>query len=442
MPDEVAALIRERAEGNPFFSEELGYALRDSGVLLVADGDSRLAPNARLGALALPGNVEGVVHSRIDRLPPSQQLAVKVASVIGRAFAYRILHDVHPVATDTPRLRDDLTALARLDLTPLEAEHPELSYVFRHAITREVAYNLMLFAQRQGLHRAVAEWYERTYPDDLSRFYPLLAAHWTQVASDPGASDETIRTAIARVHLATEQAIRSYANSEATKHLGTELELLARLPAGAERDQQELGLQTMLAYCHMTLAGFGAPQVERTYRRANELAVDATASVQLGFILYGLFSFYASRAEYAQATALAERLMEVGRAVNDSPTLTVGYQSAGIAAFCRGDLSASLEALRESTRLAGTLADTALFGYGGDFQVFTGAWIALAEQLSGLPLCARATYEAALARSPNEHFGRAFVLSFAPVPVLRRDPARPSAARPRSVSWPGNTASS
>jgi hypothetical protein len=172
----------------------------------------------------------------------------------------------------------------------------------------------------------------------------------------------------------------------------------------------------------MTLAGFGAPEVEQTYRRANDLAAGATPSVQLGFILYGLFSFYASRAEYAQATALAERLLEVGRSVSDPPTLTVGHQSAGIAAFCRGDIGPALASLHESTRIASTLADTALFGYGGDFQVFTGAWVALAEHLGGHPRKAVATWEAALARSPNEHFGHAFVLAFAPLPVLRRDP--------------------
>ena len=423
VPDEVAALIGERAEGNPFFSEELAFALRDSGVLQIENGRARLAPGARLRDLSLPGNVEGVVSSRIDRLAPSQQLAIKVASVIGRFFAYRTLHDVHPAKTEAAHLREDLSTLARLDLTPVEAEDPELLYTFRHAITREVAYNLMLFAQRQGLHRAVAEWYEQTYPESRSRFLPLLAWHWTQVANDPGASAEVIRTAIARVHEAALQAVQGYANTEASRHLVTELELLARLPAGPARDQEELGIQTMLAYCRMTLAGFGAPEVEQTYRRANELAVEATPSVQLGFILYGLFSFYASRAEYGEAAALADRLLAVGRSVNDSPTLTVGYQSQGIVRLCQGDVAGGLESLRKSTEIASSLGDTALFGYGGDFQVFTGAWIALGEELSGRTDEARATYEAALSRSPNEHFGRAFVLSFAPLAILRRDPA-------------------
>jgi tetratricopeptide (TPR) repeat protein len=172
----------------------------------------------------------------------------------------------------------------------------------------------------------------------------------------------------------------------------------------------------------MTLAGFGAPEVEQTYRRANELAAEGNAIGTARVHPLRLFSFYASRAEYAQATALAERLLEVGRSVNDTPTLTVGYQSQGIVRLCRGDVAGGLESLRKSTELASSLADTALFGYGGDFQVFTGAWIALGEELSGRTDEARATYEAALSRSPNEHFGRAFVLSFAPLAILRRDP--------------------
>src|SRR5262249_40876741 len=145
----------------------------------------------------------GAIISRVDRLTPTQHLTLKAASVIGRAFLVRTLRAVYPVATDGARLQDDLTALARLDITPLEAPEPDLTYSFKHAITQDVVYNLMLFAQRRQLHRAVAEWYETTFgsfefsvlsaelmqgptqrselktqSSKLAPYYPLLAHHW------------------------------------------------------------------------------------------------------------------------------------------------------------------------------------------------------------------------------------------------------------------------
>jgi class 3 adenylate cyclase/tetratricopeptide (TPR) repeat protein len=190
IPAEVATLIQERAEGHPFFSEELAAALWEAGLLVIADGQCQVAPGAgNLRAVPFPDTLQGVITSRIDRLTPQQQLALKVASVIGRLFAFRILRDVFPLEETKAHLPDDLAHLSRLDLTPLETPEPDLTYIFKHAITHEVAYHLMLAAQRQPLHQAVAEWYERCYQDDLAPFYPRLAHHWREAGVREKAMD-------------------------------------------------------------------------------------------------------------------------------------------------------------------------------------------------------------------------------------------------------------
>lgn len=188
LPEPIAELIRIKAEGHPFFSEELAYALRDAGLILVRDGECELSPEAPdLRSLNLPNTIEGIITSRIDRLAPSEQLALKVASVIGRVFALKTLKDVYPIAEDRGRLDELLSGLDRLDLTLVETPPPELAYIFKHIITQEVTYNLMLFAQRQQLHRTVAEWYEQNPPGELDRFYPLLAHHWMKAKDLPKA---------------------------------------------------------------------------------------------------------------------------------------------------------------------------------------------------------------------------------------------------------------
>jgi len=188
LPKPVNTLIMEKAEGHPFFSEELAYALRDAGILLIENGMSRLAPGiSNLESLNLPKTVQGVITSRIDRLSPVQQLTLKVASVIGRIFEYITLIAVYPVETERAMLRSSLVMLEQLDITPLESPDPELSYIFKHSITRDVAYNLMLFAQRRRLHKSTAEWYEQTYASDLEPYYSLLAHHYTLAEESPKA---------------------------------------------------------------------------------------------------------------------------------------------------------------------------------------------------------------------------------------------------------------
>jgi len=122
--------------------------------------------------------VHGVVTSRIDRLQPAELLTLKVASVIGRIFEFNALQYVYPIDADKPRLPDHLRHLESLNITLLETTEPSLAYIFKHIITQEVAYNLMLFSQREQLHRAVAEWIEQVHAAELAPFYTTLAYHW------------------------------------------------------------------------------------------------------------------------------------------------------------------------------------------------------------------------------------------------------------------------
>jgi predicted ATPase/class 3 adenylate cyclase len=247
-PREVAGLIENRSGGNPFFAEELIYALRDTGVIRLvvsepdqADGGAQgriaaeswgpvpnMAETGRrcevvgdLEALVLPETLQGVILSRIDRLQPDAQLALKVAAVIGRTFSYRTLHDVLKVHTSISEnhLRSYLDELVELDLTPLEASIPELVYFFKHFITREVAYDLLLFAQRRDLHRAVARWYEDTFGDGpgLAQYYPLLVHHWRQA--------EEMERVRYYCRLAGQQAAEQFGNAEALEYLNQALAL-------------------------------------------------------------------------------------------------------------------------------------------------------------------------------------------------------------------------
>ena len=239
VPAMIGRLIREKSEGHPFFAEELAYALRDSGILMIANQECRI--NVRFvnfEDLTLPDTLQAAITNRIDSLAPSQQLTLKVASVIGRIFAFRVLQAVHPIEADKPSLPDYMTSLTKLSLTLVESEGPDLAYIFKHAVTQEVAYNLMLFSQRRQLHQAVAEWIEKSNEDNLESYYTLLAHHWAQAAEMPDAerNDHALIKSLEYLERAGEQAMQNYANQEAVQFFSQALEWEAKLSAPENAD--------------------------------------------------------------------------------------------------------------------------------------------------------------------------------------------------------------
>lgn len=250
LPKAVTDFIARKAEGHPFFSEELAFALRDAGLIVVENSRCRLAPGlSSLDEAAFPNTVRGVVTSRIDRLTASQQLTLKVASVIGRVFSLRVLSEVHPLSDERGHLRQTFEVFARLDLALPERADPDLAYIFKHAITQDVAYDLMPTAQRRELHRAVARWYElqAAGEHELTTLSPLLARHWSR-AKDFGKAKEYLE----RAGL---QAYRDDANKEAITFFD---ELLALADESGFADlPRRARWEALLGESHYRLAQFG-----------------------------------------------------------------------------------------------------------------------------------------------------------------------------------------
>ncbi|HSB01680.1 MAG TPA: AAA family ATPase, partial [Anaerolineales bacterium] len=278
VPQMVGRLIREKSEGNPFFAVELAYALRDSGILVIENQECRVDSRfADVEGVTLPDTLQAAITNRIDSLDPAQQLTLKVASVIGRIFAFRVLQAVHPIEADKPALYDCLETLTRLSLTLVESESPDLAYVFKHALTQEVAYNLMLFSQRRQLHQAVAEWIEKTYEKNLEAYYALLAHHWSQAAETTEAlrNTQALLKAVEYLDKAGEQAMQNYANKEVIQFFNQALELDGKLP-GPEVGQVARERQIRRARWHSRIGlayyGIGSlPDCEKHVREALDL---------------------------------------------------------------------------------------------------------------------------------------------------------------------------
>jgi class 3 adenylate cyclase/tetratricopeptide (TPR) repeat protein len=295
IPPMIGRLIREKSEGHPFFAEELAYALRESGVLIIEDQECRVYSRfMNFEDLTLPDTLQAAITNRIDSLDPSQQLTLKVASVIGRIFAFRVLQAVHPIESDKPLLRDYMDTLTRLSLTLVESESPDLAYIFKHAVTQEVAYNLMLFSQRRQLHQVVAEWIEQSNQKNIEPFYALLAYHWAQAAEAPDAvrNVHAITKAVEYLEKAGEQAMENHANAEAIQFFDQALECEAKLPK-PEGKQALRKQQIRRAHWHSRagLAHYGIgslPDCEKHVRAALRILGSPIPNTRAQFAL-GLF---------------------------------------------------------------------------------------------------------------------------------------------------------
>ena len=222
LSEPVANLIREKAEGHPFFTEEVAYALRDRGLIQVDQGICRFtAAAAAAESVQLPNSVQVMVSSRIDQLNVEQQLTLKVASIFGRTFELAAVRAAYPIVIAQEALQGHVDALIERSLMVDARGDSGPAYAFKHAITQEAAYNLLPYALRRQLHAAAAGWYERQHPGDVSPFYPLLAHHWSRAeAGEPAAF---------YLEHAGDQALRRHANHEALRFFTEAIEIDEKL---------------------------------------------------------------------------------------------------------------------------------------------------------------------------------------------------------------------
>lgn len=349
VPRPLAELIHKKAGGNPYFSSELAHALLEKELIRIKDGICRSVRH--LNAVELPDTVEGIVTSRVDHLEPSLEMVLKVASVIGREFAVTTLADVYPVESERKKVPAYLKELARLGLVTQELGVAEPLYSFKDPATRDVIYNLLLFAQRRQIHRSLAEWYERHQAEHLETVYSLLAYHWSgAMAGVEDAEPREVSKTVDYLLQASRQALHEGASQEGLENLSRGLQLLERLPASRERDRQELGLRSALGRVLREVEG-PAADVERNFDRALELSKELNEIPQLFAALHGLWTFHLVQSSEEMAVRVADQLYELAKHTEDRQFLIAAHDARGTNAFFQPAYKRSLEHMTRTIAL-------------------------------------------------------------------------------------------
>jgi predicted ATPase len=323
---DLKRLLLEKTQGTPFFMEEIVQELREQGVLVCDPGVGWVTTHPT-ATLQIPTTVQAVLAARIDRLAPDEKSLLQQLAVIGRQFPVSLVRQVitQPEA-DLYRL---LASLQRKEFLYEQPAFPEVEYIFKHALTQEVAYGTVLQEQRKALHECTAQAVEALYHLKLEDHYSSLAHHYSR----SGNTEKAVKYG----GLAGQQAIRQSANTEAVSYLTIALELLRTLPDTPGRVRQELALQVALGPALMAAKSTTAPEVERVYVRARELCQQMGESPQLFSVLWGLYIFYFLRGEFQTGRELGEQIFSLAQRQQDSALLLEAHQALAIILFWLGE---------------------------------------------------------------------------------------------------------
>jgi len=233
IPRQLQMFVRDKAEGNPFYLEEVINSLIETDTL-IKDKDSWKLTRT-LTDKDIPSTVQGVISARLDRLERETKRILQEASVIGRAFLYEILKRISDLKEYIDK---SLLNLERLDLIKTISLQPELEYIFKHALTQEVVYNGLLMKERRLIHEKIGLVMEELLQDHLNEFYETLAYHYSQ--------SDNFQKAYDYLKLSGDKALKNYANQEAIRFYRDAILALDAQPEGLENKKEKLKVHIIM----------------------------------------------------------------------------------------------------------------------------------------------------------------------------------------------------
>jgi class 3 adenylate cyclase/tetratricopeptide (TPR) repeat protein len=363
-------LIIERTEGNPFFIEEIVQSLLEDGVL-VWNG-AAVTLTKPLNALKIPPTVQGILAARIDRLPADAKELLQTLAVIGREFPISVIGHVGSTLTRASRRlrkrgagaaplapfvagapqgrlsssrkdagegQSELERLLNdLQLGEFIYEQPavgDTEYIFKHALTQEVAYNSVLLERRRQLHERTGAALEKLYASTVEEHLAELAHHYGRSAN-PGKAVEYLTRA-------GQQALNRSAYAEAQAQLQQGLEWIKKLSESPERDARELELASTLAQVLLLTRGWTAPETRAAAERARDLAEKGGNLAQLVVQVVRIWLNVLASGDYSTTGLLADRILDLAQREGSPASFGFAYHAQVAVNFYRGDLAAAEE---------------------------------------------------------------------------------------------------
>ncbi|WP_437611113.1 TOMM system kinase/cyclase fusion protein [Sorangium sp. So ce834] len=359
LPAEVLDQVLDRTDGVPLFVEELIWTMVDTGVLV--EGEDRYEIARPLAHSEIPSTLRNLLTARLDRLGRARETA-QVAAALGREFSLDVLSVVSPLGAAA--VQEDLDKLMDTGLVYRKRRIKNPSYIFKHALIRDAAYDSMTRATQQAMHRRIATAIEVDFPDSARERPDLVAHHWSAA--------ERPDKAVGYWHDAARKASGASAYADALHHIARGLSDAAMLPPGGARDHQEMDLLLTRGATLMSKAGYSDPDVERSFTRVVELAAADQASSERAFVARrGLWYFHNARASLPEALRLGRELLAIAEQDGRPEWLLGAHQALCVTSFCMGRFAdavahsrqcESIYVFEQHRHLAVTYGDDPLLG--------------------------------------------------------------------------------
>jgi class 3 adenylate cyclase len=297
IPEALARLVTQKAEGNPLFAEEVASFLLDRGLVRRSAGG--LEFDTAAVATALPTSVESLLTARIDRLSDSDRTVLQAAAVIGRRFEADLLASVVGIGPHG--------ALATA--TALDLVHPDrnsVDYEFRHALIRDALYETLLSAPRAEMHLKVAEEIERRSGNRLVEVAEVLAHHF--------AHSKRAEKAFQYLSMAGKKSLDVYSLEESEQFFRRALALLGSAPQCAV---DALIADSVVALMQAQYLKLSFPEVERAADEYMPRLKALGDTPQRASALWFLAAVAGNQCEFRRAHALYGEVLEIGERLKE-----------------------------------------------------------------------------------------------------------------------------
>jgi class 3 adenylate cyclase/tetratricopeptide (TPR) repeat protein len=383
---DLEEFILEKTEGVPLFIEELIKSLKDLKIIEKEDNRYRITKD--LSEVTIPATVQEVIMARVDSLPEGSKSLLQTMSAIGREFSYDLIKRI--TGLTEPELLSHLSVLKDSELLYERGIYPQSTYIFKHALTQEVAYNSLLLKRRKEIHEKIGEAVEALYPDRLEEHYELLAYHYAHSAK----TDK----AVEYLDLANQKAANLNAMEEAKAYFDEAMALLDTLPETEENRQRRisllvnqgeaflllfktpeyydlltryepvargLGNQALLGAFYSRLGhcewGFGHfDQGIKTSTKAAELCEAAGNAEDAGFAYAWLGWNHLYRGHYDRVLAVKEELLRTMEQRFNPHYYVRGLCGASRACICLGRWDQAVEEAQKALKVAEESSDNSL----------------------------------------------------------------------------------
>jgi class 3 adenylate cyclase/predicted ATPase len=333
LPADLLAEITAKTDGVPLFIEELTKSALESGLL--RETDSAFVLDRPLGELAIPTSLHDSLMARLDRMQPVKEVA-QTAACIGREFDYRLLTAI--AAQPAPQVAEALERLAAAELIFRRGTPPEASYLFKHALVRDAAYESLLKSKRQAVHQRILE--ALAASDAL----PQVLGHHAREAG-------LIEQAIAHYEMAGRQAWARPAYLEAIANLRQAIDLVRKLGDDKLVRERELQMQIVIGQACIAGFGYGAAETAAEFARALTLLRELGESPLWVSVYYGNWAVRYVQAAHQDARLLADEMVAQAEGRRDEIAVLVAHRILGTSQTMLGRSGEALDHLERALQL-------------------------------------------------------------------------------------------